>query len=103
MTENYGLNASGDERTNNRPPRTRAVAVALKVRPGRLTEFVDCHPDPTPKTVFALADRPPVDQNTRDMVARWVTAQTTSNDTSDVGQCGGDAGGLAGLARRGNR
>lgn len=100
MTDTYATSARGDDQTHNRPLRTRAVAVALEVRPGRLTEFVDCHPDPTPKTVFALADRPPADQNTRDMVVEWVTVQMTiSNDTEDVGQHGGDTDGLAGLTR----
>jgi hypothetical protein len=70
MSANNGLNASGEEQSNQ--PQTRAVAVALQKRPERLREFIEYHPNPTVDAVLALADRPPADQDTRDMVARWV-------------------------------
>lgn len=60
------------EQDSHQTPATRQVAIALNVRPEHLEAFVDCHPNPTPKTVLALADQPPADQDTRDMVAQWV-------------------------------
>jgi hypothetical protein len=104
MSANNGLNASGDEQSDNQTPRTRAVAVALQIRPERLREFVECHPNPTPDAVLALADRPPADQDTREMVAEWVDARDSSSATVEQeDRASGDTDGLAGLTRRSNR
>jgi hypothetical protein len=70
------------------------VAVALQVRPERLGEFIDCHPDPTLDAVLALADRPPAGQNTRDMVARWVE-YATRDPTHIEDRPGGHPAGLS--------
>jgi hypothetical protein len=98
MTGTHGLNASGDEQSNE--PQTRAVAVALQVRPERLGEFVECHPNPTVDAVLALAERPPADQDTREMVAEWVDARDSPSATvKHEDRADGDTDGLAGLTR----
>ena len=75
MTGTHGTNAGGDEQSNQ--PQTRAVAAVL-----------------------ALSDRPPADQDTREMVAEWVDARDSSSATVEhENRAGGDAGGLAGLTR----
>jgi len=56
-----------------RPP-TRTVAAAVGVAPDRLREFAEHHPDPGLEHILALADRPPVDEDTRETIRRWVTA-----------------------------
>ena len=102
MTETPGTNASGDGQSNQ--PQTRAVAVALQVRPDRLREFIDCHPNPTADAVLALADRPPADQETRDMVAEWVESKATDTEAGALEErAGGGVDGLAGLTRGGER
>ena len=70
----------------------REIAVALDVPPDRLAYFVECHPNPTVATVLELADRPPVDDETRDRIAEWLTtdADETPDETDAV-----DARGLA--------
>ena len=78
MFNTHDGDASGGEQSDNQTPQTRAVAVALQVRPERLREFVDCHPNPTVEAVLALSDRPPADGETRDMVARWIDATDTA-------------------------
>ena len=93
MTGTPGTNASGDGQSNQ--PQTRAVAVALQVRPDRLREFIDCHPNPTADAVLALADRPPADQDTREMVAHWINA-TDTDPTPIEDRPGGHPAGLIG-------
>ncbi len=100
MTEQTGPSASGDEQSDNQTPRTRAVAVALQKRPERLREFIEFHPNPTVDAVLALADRPPADQDTREMVAEWVDARDSPSATVEhEDRAGGDTDGLAGLTR----
>jgi hypothetical protein len=94
MFEKHNTDASGGEQSDNQTPRTRAVAVALQVRPERLGEFVECHPNPTPDAVLALSDRPPADQDTRDMVARWVE-HATRDPTPIEDRPGGHPAGLS--------
>ena len=104
MTEQTGPNASGDEQSDNQTPRTRAVAVALQKRPERLREFVECHPNPTADAVLALADRPPADQDTREMVAEWVESKATDTEAGALEErAGGGVDGLAGLTRGGEQ
>jgi hypothetical protein len=99
MTETHGTNASGDEQSSQ-TPQTRAVAIALQLRPERLIEFVECHPNPTVDAVLALADRPPANQDTREMVAEWVDARDSPSATvKHEDRAGGDTDGLAGLTR----
>jgi hypothetical protein len=92
MTGTHGTNASGDEQSNQ--PQTRAVAVALQKRPERLKEFIEFHPNPTVDAVLALSDRPPADQDTRDMVARWVE-HATRDPTPIEDRPGGPPAGLS--------
>jgi hypothetical protein len=98
MSKTHGTNSREGEQSDNQTPRTRAVAIALQLRPERLGEFVNCHPNPTLEAVLALADRPPADQDTRDMVARWVE-HATPDPTPIEDRAGGDTDGLAGLSR----
>ena len=95
MTGTHETNASGDEQTHNRPPRTRQVALALDRPPERLTEFVECHPNPTVEALLALSDRPPADAETRDMLSRWIDA-TDTDPTPIEDRPGGDPAGLIG-------
>jgi hypothetical protein len=59
-------------RPNTHEKTLREIAVALDVPPDRLAYFVECHPNPTVATVLELADRPPVDDETRDRIAEWL-------------------------------
>jgi hypothetical protein len=92
MTRTRGTNTSEGEQSNQ--PQTRAVAVALQKRPERLKEFIEFHPNPTVDAVLALADRPPADQDTRDMVARWVE-HVTRDPTPIEDRPGGHPAGLS--------
>jgi len=62
----------------------REIAVALDVPPDRLAYFVECHPNPTVATVLELADRPPVDDETRDRIAEWLTTDADETDAVDA-------------------
>lgn len=72
--------------------RTQEVAVALNYDPDSLTQFVEFHPDPTVDAVRRLADRPPVDEDTREIIAEWLAAQTERTEDRP----GGDPAGLTG-------
>lgn len=63
----------------------REIAVALDVPPDRLAYFVECHPNPTVATVLELAERPPVDDETRDRIAEWLATEGSDDDQDDDG------------------
>ena len=71
-------------------PELRHVAAALDIDPDRLAYFAECHPDPTVDVILNLADRPPVDDETRAIIARWLEDFNTKADETP----GGDARGL---------
>jgi len=74
------------------PPDTRAVALVLDVDPEVLRQFVTYHPDPTLDGVLAMADRPPVAEDSRELVAEWLAAETSDADPDGQGD-GEDPGG----------
>jgi hypothetical protein len=70
----------------------RQIAAALDVDPDQLQYFRECHPDPTVDVVLNLADRPPVDDDTRELVAEWLADD--SNGERDGDNPGGAPRGL---------
>lgn len=71
----------------------RQVAAALDVDPDQLAYFRECHPDPTVEIVLNLAERPPVDDETREMIAEWL-AEDADGESEGDDPPGGDARGL---------
>jgi len=58
----------------------RQLAAALDVAPDQLAYFRECHPNPTVDVVLNLADRPPVDAETRELASEWLTDDSPSGD-----------------------
>ena len=72
-------------RPNTHEKTLREIAVALDVPPDRLAYFVECHPNPTVATVLELAERPPVDDETRDRIAEWLATEDSDDDQDGDG------------------
>jgi len=73
-------------RRNTHDKTLREIAVALDIPPDRLAYFVECHPTPTVRTVLELAERPPVDDETRDRIAEWLDDADGDDDQDDAGE-----------------
>jgi len=72
----------------------RQIAVALNVDPNHLVDFAEYHPEPTVETVLNLAERPPVDQETRDQIAEWLNEGDQNDHAEAPDDVGGDPRGL---------